>query len=501
MKTTTIFSSLTDLINKAPETRFIRWNDQSLNRLELYKQSLSLAAGLYGKGVKPGDHIAVLLPNRPEYLIIYFALARLGAILVPLNWSLPPERLSEYVNKLCVPYLISASYNSIGNKARDIIRFSPQLNVLGWVGEHEGNEATSFNDLFSDGKLPPEPQPDTPFITLFTSGTTGSPKPITHSNKTLLANAIRMVKILRLSDSDVFLFAPPIFSMFGIAGTLFATLSGGLIVLQETYTPSSALRLIETEKVTVHNGHMAMFSEELDLLKRDFYNISSLCVGLIGGNVFPSSFIRTVEDDLKMKLCITYGMTETAGAISVVSPELSAPMRYETAGSLVPHTKVTIVDPYGSPVSDGQWGEITVDSPSKHIGAMEKLLHTGDIGWIGKDNLLRIVGRKRDIVYRNGQFVSTAIIQASFYSLPNIKLAAVTAVPDTKTIAAWIVPKPGTDLSYSDLVQWCKQHLSIAEIPDHIELCNSLPLTGTGKVDFQVLLSRLKLEEGVQCQS
>lgn len=459
---------------------------QKLTRGELLNEVDCLAEGLSRRGLKKGEKVGIILENCKEFVTFYFALAKKGLIMFPINWKLDIGVINELIEEQNIKYLV---YDKSLIDCENLINGDVEI-ICDFLD-------VTYEDLLDSSSLDlgselPEVELDSPFVILLTSGTSGKPKQIVHTHRTLLTNAEEVTRLLEFNSNDVFLFSMPLYSMFGIAGILFTYISRGRMVLQRKYNPLSALQIIQEEKVTVHNGNISMFIEELEILEKMDLQVETLRIGMIGGSVLPSNLIKEIEKKLGMLLCITYGMTENAGAITLVTPTMPSSQRYSTVGKPLKNTKVKIVNSYGEVQDLNKWGEILIQTPSLSTSIKESWFNTQDIGFIDENGNLNVVGRKKDIFIRNNKVSSLGLLQAKMFNLKGIKLSNFELVDNN--LILWVVLKDGYSISKDIIFDYCRENFFSHEIPDSILICDEFPITGSGKVDREKLKKQYLME-------
>ena len=469
-----IYDVLVQMNKENPDEIALVFKNKRITRRKLLNEVDCLANGLSKRGLKVGEKVAIILSNQIEFICFYFALAKKGLVMVPINWNLSAEAINELVSKQDIKYLIYDKelfdFEILNETVEIICDFFdfPYEDLL-------SNTNCSFDEESLEIKL------ENPFVILLTSGTNGNPKQIMHTHQTLLVNAEEVVKQLEFNNKDIFLFSTPLYSMFGVGGTLLAYISGARIVLQQLYSPLSALQIIQEEMVTVHNGNITMFIEELQLIEKNEFKINSLRIGMIGGSVLPESLIRDVESKMGMSLCITYGMTENAGAVTLVTPSIPSPQRYNTVGKPIKNTKIKIVDDNGNTLEAGKWGEILIQTPSLCLGLNDSWFRTQDIGFIDSEQNLNVIGRKKDIITRNNNSFSISLLQSKIYDLSGIKMASCEMVDED--LILWVALKEDYFLNEEVIINYCKENFKDYEIPDSVLIYERFPLTGSGKIN------------------
>jgi len=462
-----------------------------------------MASALVALGIQKGDRVIVCLPNWNEFLVIYFSLARLGAILVPCN---PRYRTEELVyilenSKATAAFLtgefghidIFASHSSAGGS----------LNYIFTVRSQQKGHY-SFADLIELGKRSPAVPPisidatEDVFAILYTSGTTGKPKGamLTHQNVFYSANAT--IEALQCTDDDVFLVAVPVFHVFGmVPSILSAVLCGARLVFMEQYKAEEALRLIEQEKVTIHHGVPTMFILELNHPNFNQYQLSSLRTGIIAAAPCPEEVVRKIRTQMGCDIVISYGLTETSATLTITSFDDSDSVRSETVGKAVSGAEVKVVDDNRREVKPGEVGELACRSfgvmkgyygmpeKTKEVIDEEGWFYTGDLATIDENGYVRIVGRKKEMIIRGGYNIYPREIEEMFYKHPSVMEVAIIGLPDSvlgEVSCAVIKLRSGCVEDEESMKAYIKGKVADYKVPDRIVFVEELPVTPSGKI-------------------
>ena len=472
-----------------------------------------LAKGLMRLGVRRGDKVALLMGNRPEWLLIDFAVAMLGATLVPIStWSRTREL--GYVLEHCdASTLISiarfggqdylAMLAELGGPGSARL---PKLSRVVVADAERSGPLTPLDSLWDLGADVGDAELDATQRTvtaddvayiLYTSGTTSTPKGVQLQHGGLLENMWNIGERQHLTPADRMWMGISLFWSFGCANALLAVMThGGTIVLQETLEPGGALSLIERERCTVYYGtpNIALaLTEHPDRARRD---LSSLRTGAAIG---PPSAMQMVMDLGVREICNVYGLTETYGNCNVTDAHDSAEIRLTTVGRPLPGMEIRIVDhETRRPLPPGEVGEILVrghltpgyyKDPEKNAAAFDAdgFLLTGDLGAIGDDGRLRFRGRIKEMVKTGGINVAPLEVEEVLLGHPAVEQAYVVGLPDARKeeiLAAVVVLRDGHDAEPEALRAFCRNALAAFKVPQEFRLMrrDELPVTATGKV-------------------
>ncbi|MGD1882516.1 MAG: AMP-binding protein [Paracoccaceae bacterium] len=491
---------------------------------ELAQQVDALAGGLSSIGIEKGDRVGIWAPNRVEWLLTQFATARIGAILVNINPAYRVFELefalrktgckalilaeafktSDYIAMLreLVPELATAAPGALSAKAL------PALQSVIVCGENAHPGCFGFDDVAARGSQVSASALDTITATLtprdpiniqFTSGTTGLPKGATLTHHNIVNNANFVTSAMALTDTDRLCIPVPFYHCFGmVMGTLGCVTKGAaMIVPGEGFDPETTLRTVADESCTALYGVPTMFVAMLEHPDFDSFDLSHLRTGIMAGSPCPIEVMKKVQQDMNMsEVTIAYGMTETAPVSFQSDTDTPLDKRVASVGRVQPHLEVRIVDEAGAVVPIDHQGELQTrgysvmqgywDEPEKTAAAIdsEGWMHTGDLARIDAEGYCNITGRLKDMIIRGGENIYPREIEEFLYTHPAISQAQVFGVPDPKfgeIVAAWIVPKPGEDLSEDSIRSFCDGKIAHYKVPVLIRFKQDLPMTVTGK--------------------
>jgi len=497
---------LDEITARDPAREFIVAGPERLSYGETRGRARQLAKGLRRLGVKRGDKVALLMSNRPEWLLVDFAVTMLGATLVPIStWSRARE-LAYVLDHCDATTLITlerfggqdylAMLAELGGPG------SQHLPTLGRVVTL-GGELGALRDLgatVDDAELDAAQRavtPDDVACILYTSGTTSTPKGVQLQHRGLVENMWNIGERQHLTADDRMWMGISLFWSFGCANALLAVMThGGTIVLQESLDAGAALALIERERCTVYYGtpNIALaLTEHPDRARRD---LSSLRTGAAIG---PPPAMRMVMELGAREICNVYGLTECYGNCTVTDAHDPAAVRCATVGYPLPGMELRIVHrETRRPLPAGEVGEILVrgyltpgyyKDPEKNAAAFDRdgFLLTGDLGAIGNDGRLQFRGRIKEMVKTGGINVAPLEIEEVLLGHPAVEQAYVVGLPDPRKdeiLAAVVVLRDGADAGPDTLRAFCKNALAAFKVPQEFRLLrrDELPVTATGKV-------------------
>ncbi|MFD4322058.1 AMP-binding protein [Streptomyces sp. NPDC058548] len=461
-----------------------------------------LAGSLLGSGVRKGDRVGIWAVNCAEWVLVQYATARIGAVMVTINPAYRPHELAYVLNQAGITLLFA----SLAHKTSDYRAMVEQVRA----DCPELREAVYFGDPGWDaflartpGELRPEPLScDEPVNIQYTSGTTGFPKGATLSHHNILNNGYFVGEMIAYSEQDRICLPVPFYHCFGmVMGNLAATSHGACMVIPApSFDPAATLRAVQEERCTSLYGVPTMFIAELNLPDFAGYDLSSLRTGIMAGSPCPVEVMKRVVAEMNMaEVSICYGMTETSPVSTQTRRDDDLERRTGTVGRVMPHVEVKVVDPVtGLTVERGTAGELCTrgysvmlgywDEPEKTAEAIDsgRWMHTGDLAVIREDGYVQIVGRIKDMIIRGGENVYPREIEEFLYGYAKIADVQVVGVPDERygeEILACVIPRdPADPPTLEDVTAFCRDRLAHYKIPRRVEILTEFPMTVSGKV-------------------
>ncbi len=475
-----------------------------LDYIQLRDEAARVARGLRGLGVGPGDRVALLMGNRPEWIIAAIAIGALGATVVAMNTWWTPREMEYALDHAEVRWLVCDGSYIRRDYARDIEELRAEgrvagLQVVVGVGGELPASWVSWRDLKGDAAAPVLPEADHPqgvAFVLYTSGSTSAPKGVQLLHGDLIENTWHIGQRQALSAADRLWLAVSLFWGFGCSNAMPAILShGGCIVLQESFDAGRALEMIERERCTVLYGTPNMVQAIVEHPERTRRDLSCLRTGATLGS--PEQLRRAAS--LAPGICNVYGLTEIYGNCHATSTSDDLSFRLVSSGPPLPGISQRIVDvDTGRVVPAGEVGEVRVKGrvtpgylkDAEQTAAAfdaDGYFRTGDLGVVDENGNLQFRGRLKELVKTGGINVSPAEIEAVLMTHPGVAHALVAGVPDTtrdEVLGAVVIPRPGCHPTEEELRSHCKRLLANYKIPALFRFSteDSLPLTTTGKV-------------------
>jgi fatty-acyl-CoA synthase len=486
----------------------------------------ALARGLLAAGIEAGDRVGIWAPNRAEWVLLQFATAKIGAILVNINPAYRSHELEYVLRQSGVRLLVSAEsfktsdYRAMIGEVRGrlgelegvIYLGTPEWDELFISGRNSENEALATREAglaFDD-----------PINIQYTSGTTGFPKGATLSHHNILNNGFFIGEACRYTERDRVCIPVPFYHCFGmVLGNLAVVTHGACIVIPaQGFEPAATLRAAQDERCTSLYGVPTMFIAELALPDFADYGLSTLRTGIMAGSPCPVEVMKRVVSEMHMsEVTIAYGMTETSPVSCQTTPDDDTERRVSTVGRVHPHVEVKIVNPEtGRVLPRGEPGEMCTrgysvmlgywDEPEKTAEAIDagRWMHTGDLAVMDAAGYLNIVGRIKDMVIRGGENVYPREVEEFLYTHPAIEDVQVIGVPDEKygeELCAWVKVRPGAELTEEDVRAFCVGKIAHYKVPRYVRFTREFPMTVTGKVQKFKMRETSVAELGLEAAS
>jgi fatty-acyl-CoA synthase len=499
------------------------------------------ARGLVALGIKTGEHVALWATNVPEWVLLQFASARIGAVLININPAYRPFelqyvlgqsdavalflvdqfKLSDYfamLGEVC-PEIAAAKDGRVSSphypRLRNVvaIKGNPPPGLMLWQQMVERGRNVSPEELDRLGATLSAQQP---INIQYTSGTTGFPKAATLSHRNLLLNAYHVGGCQRFSEQDRLCIPVPFYHCFGcVLGTLACAVYGTtMIIPAEYFQATPTLDALEKERATALYGVPTMYIAQLQDPSFASRKITTLRTGIMSGAPCPIEVMRQVIDKLgPNELTIAYGQTEASPVITQTRTDDPLELRVETVGRPLPGVEVRIVDPAsGATLPDNEQGELCTrghvvmlgyyNNPEATKAAIdaEGWLHTGDLAIRVPSGYYKITGRLKDMVIRGGENIYPREIEEFLFTHPAVEQVSVVGVPDPKygeELAAWIKLKAGHAATADDIRCFCKAQLAHFKVPKYIKFVEHFPQTVTGKIQKFKIRDLMKDELGL----
>ena len=464
-----------------------------------------VASGLLGAGLEKGDRVGIWAPNCAEWVLLQYASAKVGAVLVNINPAYRTHELEYALRQAGVRVLVSApafktsDYVAMVGEVREGL---PALERVVFLGSAEWDAlAETPIDTEALGARAASLSFDDPINIQYTSGTTGFPKGATLSHHNILNNGFYVTELLGFTEADRVCLPVPFYHCFGmVMGNLGATTHGACIVIPApSFEPGATLAAVAAERCTALYGVPMMFIAQLAHPDLATLDISSLRTGIMAGSPCPIEVMRRVVEEMGMgEVAICYGMTETSPVSTQTRRDDTLERRVATVGRAGPHVEVKVVDPAtGLGVPRGEPGELCTrgysvmlgywNDPERTAEAIDAAgwMHTGDLATMDDEGYLNIVGRIKDMVIRGGENIYPREIEEFLYTHPDIVDVQVVGVPDDRfgeELCAWVRLREGASLEEEDVREVCRRRLAHFKVPRYVIFAEEFPMTVTGKV-------------------
>jgi fatty-acyl-CoA synthase len=507
---------LSQRAEKLSEQPYLQIDDRHWSYAEVNNEAIKFASGLQERGVGPGDRVAVLLPNIPEFVIALFGCAKAGVILVPINFR---RNQSEVITRLSKTrpkvFILSTDWiqknvKSRGDLEPNWMEGAPQLEVLVSVGEEKA-DGIPWNEFVSTTPDSSNPKIDIrdPAIIVHTLGSTGEPRGAVLTHEGVVRNAAQIAANIGANTEDVFLGAVPFSNTFGITATILTcVVAGGRIVCMPKYHPAQVQELIANEGITIHSGVPTMYAMELNhpgFKKKAF---TSLRTGFMAGAPCPASLVTRARKEMGCNILIGYGLTEASPSVTMTHLDDGPVTSTETVGIPMDDVEIKVVGPDNKELPFGETGELCVRGYNVMLGYWEDpqatsdvldeegWLHTGDLAIIDPDGPVRIVGRLHELIIRSGFTIHPGVIEMALRTHPDVKDAAAVGIPDLiygELIAACVVQHAGAKLTKEALSEFSAMKLPEYAQPDRIYFFDALPRRGSGPVQKDYLRTQVRI--------
>ncbi|MFL2644552.1 MAG: AMP-binding protein [Dehalococcoidia bacterium] len=494
-------------IQNNPNKIFLEINEQQISYSSFGISSKKSAEHFLEIGISKGDRVCLFLDNCPEFLFAWFGLARIGAIGVPINTSYKEHEFTFIVNNCAAKAVIySESFGSVIDQSRH-----KTLSVQHFLSVHGNKDSKKLSDRFDpesrelqNTQFCSEVTPNTISTLVYTSGTTGDPKGVQITHKMYVAAGQGFAYWTESTNEDRFFTCLPFFHANAqYYSTMGAIASGATLIVEQRFSASKFWEQVRDSKATVVNfiGMMMSILAKNEPTTRDTDNSVRL---FYGSPAFSPEFLSDFQKRFDTDIIVGFGMTETCyGTIEVIGekrranssgkPRIHPDRRFENL--------IRILDEQGKPVPNGTPGEISLYNPAimpgywnnpeqSKISLHDGWLHTGDLGWVDEDDFLYFVDRKKDIIRRRGENISSKEVEDVIKQHLTVLECAIIAVPAEfaeDEVKAYLIPKPGSNIDPKEIILWCASQLAYFKVPRYIEIRSELPQTPSLRIRKDIL--------------
>ncbi|MFE5285241.1 acyl-CoA synthetase [Nocardia sp. NPDC056611] len=507
--------ALGDLLRRSaarvPDKTALVWRDRRESYADLDAAVNRVAHSLADRGVEQGDRVAIYSHNCREFVLLYVALARLGAISVPINFMLTADEVAFILEHSGAVGFIAE--DGLAEQAEAAVKHlgDGQIRLLGRIGLGDLPTTTGWEDVsawetHSDASAPEVfVDDDDPIQIMYTSGTESRPKGAVLSSRALIAQYTSVVVDGRMSADDIEVHALPLYHCAQLHCFLTPDLwLGATSILLPGPDPATVLRTIETERATKLFCPPTVWVSLLRHPDFDSYDLSSLRKGYYGASIMPVEVLHELAERLPgVGLTNFYGQTELSPLATVLAPEdqLAKP---GSAGRPALNVETRVVDDDDNPVGVGVVGEIVHRSPQAMLGYWNDpaktaeafrngWFHSGDLGVLDADGYLSVVDRKKDMIKTGGENVASREVEEVLYEHPDVSEAAVVGIPHPRwieAVAAIVVARNGIEPDAAAVLAHCKQRLAGYKVPKYVTFVDALPKNPSGKILKRELRTR-----------
>ncbi len=524
----TIGEMVDSIAAKYPENEAIVSVHQNirLSYREFLGEVNRVAKALMGLGVEKGDRVGIWAMNHAEWVIVQFATAKMGAIMVNINPAYRTYELeyvlkqaeistlivqgrfktSDYVGMFyeACPEAYESKPGRISSEKFPFLRNAIFMGDIPYGGMYTWKDFLKKADEITSDELIERGEGltfDDPINIQYTSGTTGFPKGVVLTHHNVLNNGYIIGEGMGFTGNDRLCIPVPFYHCFGMVLSNLASVTHGttMVLPAPTFDAESVLRTIEIERCTAVHGVPTMFIAELTHPNFAKYDMRTLRTGIMAGSPCPIEVMKEVNQKMHIsEIVIVYGQTETSPGVTMTTTKDPLDRRVTTVGRAFPHTELKIVDAAtGKIVPTGEIGEICArgycvmkcyyNNPSATHATLDKdhWNHTGDLGTLDEEGYFKIVGRLKDMVIRGGENIYPREIEEFLHHNEKIFDVYVAGVPDIKygeELCAWVKLKPGQAMTEQEVKDYCKGRIAHYKIPRYVMFVNDFPITISGKI-------------------
>jgi len=471
---------------------------------ELDRLSDAIAVGLARRGVGQGDVVSFQLPNWWQFTALHLACLKLGAVSNPLMVIFRERELTFMLGLAATKvFVVPARFRNVDHRAiAHAIR--GDLPALGHVLVVDGEGEENFDTVIASDITDEERaalaavhlSPDAIIELLYTSGTTGEPKGVSHTSNTMLSNLVPFAERLHLTGADVIHMPSPMAHQLGFMyGLVLPALLGSTAVLQDIFAAEAMARQITSEGATFTMGATPFLNDLSDYCLNTGMKTPTLRIFVSAGAPIPRPLVAKAQQALGASIISAWGMSEN-GAVTTTRIEDADDKVTGTDGLPLPGMAVRVVDPSGNAVPTGEEGMLQVRGCSNFVGYLKRpglaqvdadgWFDTGDIARMDADGYIRIAGRSKDIIIRGGENIPVVEVENLLFRHPAVSAVAIVGYPDSRLgerACAFIIPRAGQSLSFEEMVAYLKaQKMAMQYIPERLEVVEQLPQTPSGKI-------------------
>ncbi|MBX3075255.1 long-chain-fatty-acid--CoA ligase [Candidatus Obscuribacterales bacterium] len=500
---------------RRPKAEAVVFGDKRIDFASLNARSLAMEEQIRALGLQKGDKVSVLFPNHPDFIAIFFAVAKIGAVVVPINPMLKSAEIAHIlsdsnsraiiVHNHLLPEVVAAlpqidglQFLIVSERAAElqIQSANSELKLIDLTGELKPDALSSFDTSI-------DPEHDLALL-VYTSGTTGKPKGAMLTHRSLMSVfPFNIFSSLDLKSDERILGLLPMCHIYGI-GSLVSTpvALGCTVVIMPKFEAKAALDCIAKERITVVPGVPAMYQFMMMEYEQNKVDVSALRYCLSAAAPIAPEFLERIKREFNVQVVEGYGMSETAGGGTVNPPRAG---KIGSIGLAIPEVSLAILDKDSIgplPAGEQNVGEIAIKGPCVMLGyhnqpeASEEAFNqdgwllTGDLGYQDEDGYVFIVGRKKEMIIRGGQNIYPRELEEVILKMDGVQDVAVIGVPDElmgERVKAFVVTRSGVSITEDAVKDFCSEHLAPYKVPRIVEFATELPRNSTGKLMKRML--------------
>jgi long-chain acyl-CoA synthetase len=499
-----IIDGLKRAIGSNPDKPSVVCGEIRLNFVQLGERVNRLSSALARLGIQKSDRVAVLSLNCHRFLELYYSIPQLGAVVVPINFRIPPQEMKYIIEHsgaraVAVEPTFLPQLEEVRSELSFVDHFiamtdQPQSGYLVYEELLESGSANFAAPVVEGHEL---------LALFYTSGTTGEPKGVMLTHRNLESNIEHSDPVYESSADDIYLHAAPMFHLADGAAVFSNTGRGSTQIFIPRFEPTAVLQAIAAEKVTSVILVPTMINFLLQQADIDSYDLSSLRLIIYGASPIAPDLLRRAMQKFQCRFAQGYGLTEASPLLTVLNADdhivedETFVKRLASCGKPVPGVEVRVINERGAEVAPGEVGEIVARGENIMAGYWRRpedtqlairdgWLYTGDLATVDKDGYLYLVDRRKDMIVTGGENVFSTEVEAALYAHPHIKEAAVIPIPDSnwgEAVHACVTLVDGSRVSSDELIEFCRSRLANYKLPRSIEfLEGELPKGGTGKI-------------------
>jgi len=494
------YDSLGDVLRlmagKYPDkTAIVNYGGNRLTYRELNERVNKLANAFRGMGIRKGDKVAYLFFNCSQFLEVHYAVAKAGAVGVPLNFRLIGKELSYQLNNsdaVCVVYG-PEFVQTINSIRRDI------PDVKHYICDGDGGDGTLTYEKVITSESSDEPNVDVTLydenVIIYTSGTTGLPKGTVLTHKNNMLGAMEMAFDYGFRRNDIVQIIPPMYHLGSLTFSVIALIAGETLIVHKQFDQQEVLRAIQDEKITFSWGPGTLWNVLINFPDFENYDVSSVRLIINAGMTMPTELRQKVLDKFaNAELGDTYGLTETCTGVSILYPKDTL-RKSASVGVPLSFSDVRIFNDSGQELPPNEVGEIVTsgnfmkgyykNEEATAEAIRKRWFYTGDLGMKDEEGFIYLVDRKKDMISSGGENVYSKEVEDVIYGYPDVMEVAIIGTLDEKwgeVVTAVVVPKAGKTIVEEEFIKYCRENMAAYKCPRIVKFAESIPKNPSGKV-------------------